>query len=273
MSYKAILVHVQNDNASEPRLKCAADLAAQFDAVLIGVGVEMIRTMAWGDSMVDGQWLTAMREMVDTNLKGAEARLEVVGADLAKGTVWESGLDFPEQTLARTSRAADLIVASLGPDDRNDSYRDASPAELALISGRPVIVALTGASTVPGKRIVWAWKDTREARQAMADAMPFFKRADAVLVLEVCRQDDRPDTKSCTDDVVEALKRHGVAAEAKVVPHTTTDGAEIVRQAKTFAADLIVAGAYGHSRLGEWAFGGVTRELLGQRGCDVLLSH
>ena len=94
----------------------------------------------------------------------------------------------------------------------------------------------------------------------VADAMPFFERAEKVLVLEVCGEKDEADAAVRTEAVAQALRRHGVAAAAQVAAHKPADGHEILRQASLFGADLIVAGAYGHSRLGEWAFGhGVTR--------------
>jgi nucleotide-binding universal stress UspA family protein len=275
MSYAAILVHVQNDETAQPRLRCACALAARFEAALIGVGAEMIQPMATGSGAanVDAGWYVAMRDIVEAELKGAADRFDAASANIRSGAIWESGLDLPAQAVARSSRAADLIVASVGPGGRNDPYRDAGPADLALLTGRPVLVAHAGSAPLSAKRIVLAWKDTREARRAMSDAMPFLESAESVLVLEVCPEEDKDEAKIRTDEVVEALRRHKVTAEAKVVIHQHADSSQVVLQAKAFGADLIIAGAYGHSRLGEWVFGGMTRDLLRQDDCYVLLSH
>jgi len=144
---------------------------------------------------------------------------------------------------------------------------------LALTCGRPVLSAPPSAPPLQAKHVMLAWKDTREARRAMSDALPFLKQAEAVLVAQVCESVDAPDATIAVDDVVTALKRHGVKAEGKVTCDHPASGAEIVRQAKLFGADLVVLGCYGHTRFGEWMFGGVTRDLLRQDEVYLLLSH
>jgi nucleotide-binding universal stress UspA family protein len=156
---------------------------------------------------------------------------------------------------------------------RKDTYLDAGAAELAVISGRPVLIAPAHAAPLSARRIVLAWKDTREARRAAADAMPFLEGADAVLVLEICFSEDAVAAGLRTADMAAGLARHGVAAEGKATVGCLSAGEEIILEAEAFGADLVISGAYGHSRLGEWAFGGVTSELLRQDDRHVLLSH
>jgi len=275
MSYATLLVHVQPDPSMQYRLRIACDLAKRFDAMIVGIAVEMIRAAPFDDgyTSMDAQWFTAMRETALESQKTCRAQFDLAAADVSKGTLWVTGLDFPAAAIARTSSAADLIVTSQAPNGRRDSYIDAHAAELALISGRPVLVAPPNAAHLAAKRIVLAWKDVREARRAASDAMPFLKAAERVLVLEVCKTEDVADAEVRTADVVAALTRHGVAAEGKITVGRLSDGAEIIHATKVFGADLIVCGAYGHTRLSEWAFGGVTRELLKQESCFVLLSH
>lgn len=275
MSYAAILVHVQPAPSAEPVLNCARALAATFDATLIGLGVEMIPPLASGGyrGSVSIELLDVLRGEIDRNIATAKQRFDDAATGLAKPTAWLSGMDMPGPATARASRAADLIVVGAPPAKGLDTCRQVSAAELVVTSGRPVLVVPPAAETLSAKRILLAWKDTREARRAMTDALPFFQRAEAVRVLEVCAKDDHVDARSRTDDVAEALGRHGVKADAKFVDATGDDGLEILRQAKLMEADLIVAGGYGHSRLGEWVFGGVTRGLLGQDACHLLLSH
>ena len=110
-----------------------------------------------------------------------------------------------------------------------------------------------------------AWKDEREARRALSDSIPFLEASEGVLVLEVCDEDGLDDARIRTDDVVAALGRRKIAAEPKVTLHAhETASQRILEEATDFGADLIVLGCYGHSRLGEWVFGGVTRDLLAQ---------
>jgi nucleotide-binding universal stress UspA family protein len=274
MSYAAILVHVDEAKETRVRLECAAALAKRFDATLIGVGAEMIPPLVpdYGLYTFQGQWYEVMTKAINDKLERARAAFDTASAGLTKKTIWECGIGMPTPAVASASRGADLIVAGAAPGWRESPYRDASIGELVIASGRPVLAAASKGRKLTGERVLLAWKDTREARRAMADAMPFFERAKEVIVLEVCAKQDGPRAVLRTADVANALKRHGVTASAKVV-HGAGDGRQILRNADACGADLIVAGAYGHSRLGEWVFGGVTYDLLSQHTHHVLLSH
>jgi nucleotide-binding universal stress UspA family protein len=275
MSYAAVLTHVQADADTAPRLACAIAIAKRFNAGILGVGAEMIPPLAFdgGYYSLEADWTTAMRESIEERLKTARETFcsAVEGSGLRAD--WASGLQLPVPALSAASRAADIIVAGGAPRKDHDPYRDAVPAELAIASGRPVLVAPSKAPPLSAKRIVLAWKDTREARRALSDAMPFLEAAERVEVVEVCDPADAAQAKIRVDDVAGALVRRGVRAEAKVAAHAHPDAHEMLRQASLAGADLIVAGAYGHSRMGEWVFGGFTRDLLAQDGAYLLLSH
>ena len=275
MSFASVLVPVQPDDSIQYRLRAACHVARKFDALIVGVAVEMIRGVPFDDgyTSIDAQWFAAMRETALKNQEIARAQFDAAAADVRQGTLWIAGFDFPVAAIARSSSVADLIVTSRPPGGRRDSYMDAEAAELALVSGRPVLIAPPDAAPLEGKRIVLAWKDVREARRAMSDAMPFLEQAEAVLVFEVCTVEDAAEAKLRTAGIVTSLARHGVTAESKATVGRLGAGAEIFLEAERFGADLIVSGAYGHTRLGEWAFGGVTRDLLSQERCYVLLSH
>jgi nucleotide-binding universal stress UspA family protein len=180
---------------------------------------------------------------------------------------------LPAPALACASRAADLIIAGGAPRQAQDPYKIASPVELAMTSGRPVLVAPPEAPGLSAKQVVLAWKDTREARRALSDALPFLHRADLVEVVEVSAAAELEQADIRTRDVAAALQRRGIKAEAKVVEHARVEAHQVLREASHIGADLIVAGAYGHTRLGEWVFGGFTRDLLLQDDCYLVLSH
>jgi nucleotide-binding universal stress UspA family protein len=154
-------------------------------------------------------------------------------------------------------------------------FNVAAPGELVLQAGRPAIIAPEETSLLKFQSVVAAWKDTREARRAISDALPVLKRAGTVVVAEVCFHQDAVAAKVRLDGVAECLLRHGVHALTQVCVeekgvHATQQFLEMADQHK---ADLIVAGAYGHSRIQEWVFGGFTRALLTQTSRAVLLSH
>src|SRR5579872_1502977 len=211
MPYAAIMVQVQDEAPGEARLQCALGLARTFGATLIGVGVETMRPLIFDNGMVamEAEWFNALREIVQNNIKAAKETFAKATSGSGVQAIWEEGMDMPVQALSRASRAADLIVAGYGPDSRNDPYRDAAPTDLALASGRPVLMIPDGAAPLQAKRILLAWKDTREARRAMSDAMPFLEKADEVLVLEISGKEDLENAQARVASVVQALERHG----------------------------------------------------------------
>lgn len=274
MTYRTILVHAESLPAAAPRLAVAAAVAQDFDASLLGLGAEMFDWVGVSDpyGVTAGDWITIMREQMEVDLKTAEAAFKAA----AKGVPheWVSLMEPPAQSMSRIARGADLIVAGGAPLNDSGAYRVAASADLVMQSGRPVLVAPPKGGKLRAKQIVVAWKDSREARRAVADAMPFLKRADDVMVLEICHEDEKADAEARTADVARHLQRHGVKArsKAKVAPNDRAS-IELNVEAQGIDADLIVCGAYGHSRLQEWVLGGVTYELLHRPECFVLLSH
>jgi nucleotide-binding universal stress UspA family protein len=271
---RSILVHVQSTVEAQPRLHAAVALARKLDATLIGVGAEMIQMHGLSDpyGFADAGWVVEMQKFVQENLRNSEATFRAKTAGLK--TEWLALEAMPSSVIAEVSRSADLILAGGAPLKLVDDYRMAQTAELVVKSGRPVLVAPPEDGKFSGEAVVVAWKDTREARRAVADALPFLQMAREVVVQEVCAKDGFADAEVHTSSVVENLKRHGVAARAKVtIAPAERTAVELNVTADAIGADLIVAGGYGHSRLGEWVFGGVTHSLLHEPERFVLLSH
>jgi nucleotide-binding universal stress UspA family protein len=278
MTFAAALVPIEADPETDHRLAFAVDLADQFDAKLIGVSAETWRVVAVGPDF-DGSYAAGMMAAdiseVDADLKRAEAKFRSAATAVRRGFDWRSAVQFPIAEIAAEARAADLVVTSRSTRHGASHYNVAAPGALVLQAGRPVIVAPPEANELELTSVAIAWKDTRESRRAVADALPFLKRAGTVVVGEVCSHFDQAATKARLDDVAESLLRHGVRASTAVcieekdvhAPHQFLDFAE------QHKADLIVAGGYGRSRFQEWVFGGFTRALLAQTSRAVLLSH
>jgi nucleotide-binding universal stress UspA family protein len=273
-AWRSILTHVQPQAEARPRLAVAAELARKLDATLIGVGSEMLQPIGASDpfGMLGGEFIAAMLEVIQSNLASAEAHFHEATAGLRNQ--WLALEDMPDRALARVSRGADLIVAGGSPLRDRDSYTGCNASELILKAGRPVLVAPPQGGELAARAVVIAWKDTREARRALADSLPILKCADEVLLLEVCAKGEAADIAPHHGAVLEHLARHGVTARSKIVPGEPAFAADTLQgEATALGADLIVAGGYGHSRLGEWVMGGVTADLLADPQRFVLFSH
>ncbi len=275
MAYKTILVQAESDPATYPRLEVASALARRFDAALLGVGVELLNGMTLSDPygmVMADEWITLMREEIDRDMAVSEAQFRRHAEGL--NHEWRRVLDPPAPALARLSRLADLIVAGGAPLRTPEGRGPAKPADLAMLSGRPVLVAPPRGGALKARRVVLGWKDSRESRRAMVDALPFLQAAEEVLVLEICESGRANDARSAVDEVARHLERHGVPARglAKVAPSPRA-ALELNIEAEAIEADLIVAGAYGHSRVQEFVLGGVTYDLLHAPERFVLLSH
>ena len=132
-----------------------------------------------------------------------------------------------------------------------------------------------GVAALEGRRVLVAWKDTREARRAVADALPLLSRAEEVLVVEAAPEaEERGQALRRADDVAALLAGHGATARGEALePGGGAVADDLLLAAGRHGADLVVAGGYGHARLREWAFGGVTRDLLARCPVCCLLSH
>jgi len=272
-TYATILVHAEPGQASTHRVEVAARLARAFEARLIGLGAETFDPSLFtgpATGYAAGEWINIVQEQVDRNLAAAEAafRRDSDGADIG----WRTAQDYPHYALINTAHAADLIVAS--PAGERSNLQAANPADVVMSAGRPVLIIPDDRTHFVGKSVVVAWKNSRECRRALADALPFLQQAEEVVVAAIAGPDQIDVAETETADVVANLQRHGVEARA-VIKAATHDAAEteIDAIARDSGADLIVAGAYGHSRMREWAFGGVTKSLLQRPGRFVLLSH
>ena len=173
-------------------------------------------------------------------------------------------------------RSADLLVVSAtNPDEITGVERD-FVEQVVMAVGRPVVVLpYQGDAAISLKEIVIGWDGGREAARATFDALPLLKKAAKVRVVRIDPQKDVSLRGSVAGaDLAESLARHGVKAEAQGYPTEGLDeGQALMRCAEDCGAGLIVMGAYGHSRLAEFIFGGATRFVLNRMSHPVLMSH
>ena len=274
MSFKSLLVHALPGEASRLRTEAATALAIRLDALLIGLGAESIPPIATSDpyGFGTGQWTPLLYEQQTRNLQAARSAFSTQ----SKGarTEWRSVGDLPTPAMARVARAVDLIVTG-GPTSTGDIYNTVSTPELLISSGRPMLVVPPHGGRLDPRRVMVAWKDTREARRAVSDALSFMHMVDEILIVALGAREDQEALMAQVNDVAGMIARHSMA---KPRTHVAVSGGDDVQtdllaQADRMDADLIVSGAYGHSRAYEWVLGGVTRHLLHTCERFVFLSH
>ena len=271
-SFATIMVHVDVVRDCEPRVQLALALADRFQTTLIGVaGLTLRPAFAAGG-------LVVYHEPTQDDCRAVSARLDDLGRRFRtkgqhlKQVEWRTALELPYELVSREARAADLII--VGARHTGGNVHDlVDPGVILLRVGRPLLVVPDVVAPPQLRRAVVAWKETRECRRAVRDALPFLQRAEEILILGI--DEGQPETaKGYLSDVARYLRRHGVVVAREVWRQARGPiAAELLHLVRDEGADLIVAGGYGHSRLGEWIFGGVTHELLASSPVCCLLSH
>ncbi len=272
MSYATLMVYVNVDHVSKQLVGVAAGLAQKFSAKLIGLSALAIMPpfVAEGVVIVDNATELDIAKMKAKLAEAGETFRAAAGAD--RQTEWRSAIEFPTQTLISEARCADLIVIEKGKS--GDIYRTIDVGAAILGAGRPFLVVPAAVRSVVADHVVIGWKDTREARRAVQDALPFLREARRVTVVEVCEKDEMDIARHHVADVIRYLAQHRVKAESRVEIQAEGSAADqIIGLAEDEGADLLVTGAYGHSRLNEWVFGGMTRDLLTSSPICCLMSH
>ena len=279
MSYKTLVVHLDDGPRCAARVALAGRLAGQFGARLIGIVAtglpDVIVTMnrAVPDS-VECIVLSAaqLRAQADAAAHAFERQCAAAGtASFESRVVVSEAVD----AVVRHGRCSDLVI--VGQTDRNatpDGVAFDFPQQVLLHTGTPtLVVPHAGSFTSLGRRVLVAWKEVRESSRAIRDALPLLRRAEAVALCAVAQGEADSPEDDRFDAVVAWLGSHGIRPATHVEAAGADVGDRLLSRAADFGADLIVCGGYGHSRLREWVLGGTTRHLLEHMTVPTLLSH
>ncbi|MBX9650420.1 MAG: universal stress protein [Xanthobacteraceae bacterium] len=272
MSYASLMVYVNADHVSKQLVGVAAGLADKFSARLVGLSALAIMPpfVAEGVVIVDNASEFDIAQMKAKLADAGNKFRAAAGAD--RQAEWRSAIEFPTETLMGEARCADLVLIEKGKS--GDIYRSVDAGVAILGAGRPFLVVPAAVKSLAADHVVIGWKDTREARRAVQDALPFLHEAKRVTVMEICEKDEMDIARHHVADVVRYLAQHKIKAESRVEIQAHGSGADqIIGLAEDEGADLLVTGAYGHSRLNEWVFGGMTRDLLTSSPICCLMSH
>ena len=270
-----ILVHLDDTDHSDRRLEVALQLAGTFTAHLIGLRVTPWR-LFFEAELVSG----AMEALVQAEREAeekAEQKFRDRGQQAGIMPEWRSMRGSFKDILTLNARYTDLVIMGqmLGARGTGRGTIDL-PARVALEASKPVLVVpRAGALTSIGRRIMVAWNASRSATRAVNDALPLMQQANRVTVLAinphrgVHAHGELPCADICTH-----LARQGVNVEAaQIVTGEKDTGDILLAEVADRACDLLVMGAYSHSRVRELIFGGVTCQVLRDMMIPSMISH
>jgi nucleotide-binding universal stress UspA family protein len=281
MSYKDLLVVLNSEPSVRERVDLAAALAERFAAHLVGLYPlpmpEAPRHVGYYDPALLDPFLAEWRRRARQEASNVRAAFEHAASLRGVSAEWREIPAGPEADPALHARYADLaILGQLDPDRGDSELTKPRPEQVALVSGRPVLVVpYAGHFDSIGRRVLVAWNASREAARAVSDAMPLLAAAELVTVLTIDpREGPNGHGEIPGADISLHLARRGVKAETdRTVSAGLPVGEVMLSRAADLGADLIVMGAYGHSRARELLLGGATRSLLRSMTVPVLMSH
>lgn len=275
MSYKTLLVHIDDSARSEARTAFACDLALKYGAHLIGLYVicqDVLRPLMTGAESLD---LGANEARHAQRMSDAQAQFTAIAQRTGCQFEWRAPRGPSVETAVLHARHADLLV--LGQEDPENPATHIARyfvEDVIMSAGRPaVVLPHAGRVATFAESVIVAWDGGREAARALADAVPLLKRARFVTVVSVSK---RPEESTADEiDVAGYLERHGVRASFVSVPRQPGmgTGATLLNQISDRHADLLVMGAYGHARARERVLGGVTHTLFETMTVPVFMSH
>jgi len=273
MDYKTVMVGLAMDRRNDACLRVAGDVAERFGARIIGVAASDIRPPMY---FAEGDFA---QKLFDEEVAAIERRLSELEAEFrasverrATAVEWRSARTLPVPYMLQQARAADILVIGARPETLVDPSAAADPSDLLMQAGRPLIVVPSTVEWLDLRSVLVAWKDVRQARRAVFDALPILAAAKEVTIAEIPEQDGRrADTLSRVADVAAWLRSHGIAANTVVPEKAGGVTGQLQNIAANVGAGAVIAGAYGHSRFREWVLSGVTRHLATEsRRCAFL---
>ena len=277
MTYATVMVSLALDRPNEACLEVAGQLAERFDASIVGIAASEFSPPLYFTS---GRQAQNLIEEGQASIKQRIAELEAQFREATKNRAthveWRCAIDFPARFILREARCADIIVSAADRGAFADPLALASPKDLVMQAGRPLLIVPDSASWLDLRSVLVAWKDTPEARRAIADSLPMLRKAKGVTVAEILEErGSRTAAGQRVGDVVAWLSRHSVSASELVADkdEDRDSTAQLDGIAADVGAGVIVAGAYGHSRFRELVLGGMTQHLISQTARCVLLSH
>jgi nucleotide-binding universal stress UspA family protein len=278
VSYKSFLVCLDTSQSNETLMSYSAELAIKLDATAVGIAVSQ-------PLMIGDENIYVPEGVFDEHEKATEARMLDLGASFEKEMRsrqarfgWHSKITVQSnaQYMSNFARSTDLIVVTiregLNVEPGSETTSDLS-GELVMLSGKPVLLIPTDTKKLALQSALICWKDTRESRRAISDAIPLLQKCTHVRLVEIYQKNQYEVSKKHLLRIVDWLFSHGINAAPDFLESTGNDPQDLQNYAIKHHVDLLVGGAFGHSRIREWMFGGVTRNLFFHGTQCALVSH
>lgn len=296
MTFKSILVPVLDAESSRAPLALGADVAVRFGAHLEALHI----TYPWQTALLQipgyavaelpryakgpspEETAAAVQRRVEQTAKEARSQCDTMleqanipyGEDPApphQATASWREVSGPEQdAIVRNGVVIDLLVAGL-PGQQGSGAMQQIVETALFVTARPVLLAPPKVTSAPGGKVLVAWNQTLQSMRALNAALPFLEKAEKVMVYMVetgAKAGPAPETAA------RYLAWHGIAADVKrTAPGYPSVGEQILVEATQIGADLLVMGAYSHSRIRELLLGGVTRHILKHADIPVFMAH
>lgn len=285
MTVKDILVHLDASDGSIARLRLAIDLAQRHTSRLSALFVDEWSLEQHESRATAELGLAAAHDLVlldrsigaDIERSATRLRTLLATAHSAQGLEfeWLRSAGSSAAAIARLAPYCDLCILGHDSFSTGTSVDSEFCERLVFSTVTPIVFVPTRTKvTSLGRRIVVAWDASRAAARALHDALALIEHAEWTTVLSVNRT-QQIDSDGSVDLVQQRLRRHSAQVEAIEIPAVAAESIAVTLQTKAveLGADLLVAGAFGHSRLKERIFGGVSRELLRNMALPVLMSH
>lgn len=276
MTIKSILVGYSGDAESSGGLKLAIQMARKYEAHLTGV-------VSHGPAFLEREFSRLMKDEVLQIIRGRDAKAVAEIKSRFESQVAAGGLgtnatflDLHTRqgfSITECARGYDILVMGRRAAEPGRGHFGEPPEDIAVNSGRPVVLVPHGyALDALNEHAVLAWDGSRAAARALGDAMHILTTKDRVSVLTV---GDVTRKTPSAQDVLALLALHGIPAEhiTRATKNRASITNTILDACAEVGAGLLVMGAYGHSRVMEEWFGGVTRDIMNDAPLPVLISH
>jgi nucleotide-binding universal stress UspA family protein len=276
--YRRISVHLDHGFDCKRRIEAALALAKRHKAELVGIYANAAPPQYYyGESVLMSRSLGIIKELQAQSRDAVETAFLEAAAEADVPAFMRAGTSSPSETVALLGRTTDLIVVSQENREDVEAAHEIEFVEQTLLTaGRPVLaIPSSGEFPVIGDRVLCCWDGSREAARALADAAPILRLASHMTVLSMNEGAASPKHEALFEDLATYCVAQGMPAPE----HVRRDikgvgvGSTILNAAADHSADLIVMGAYGHSKLRQWALGGATASILKSMTVPVMFSH